>query len=80
MVVVSTTEGPYMIVKHPYILMEASVLVINKKDLAEAMEVDVQQLKKDALNIKPNLKVVFTNGRTGEGIPELIEALKISTL
>ncbi len=80
MVVVSTTEGPYMIVKHPYILMEASVIVINKKDLAEAMEVDVQQLKKDALNIKPNLKVVFTNGRTGEGIPELIEALKISTL
>ncbi|MFC1502405.1 hydrogenase nickel incorporation protein HypB [bacterium] len=80
MVVVSTTEGPYMIVKHPYILMEASVLAINKKDLAEAMEVDIQQLKKDALNIKPDLKVVFTNGRTGEGIPELIEALKISTL
>ena len=80
MVVVSTTEGPYMIVKHPYIIMEASVLAINKKDLAEAMEVDIQQLKKDALNIKPNLKVVFTNGRTGEGIPELIEALKISTL
>ena len=80
MVVVSTTEGPYMIVKHPYILMEASVLAINKKDLAEAMEVDIQQLKKDALNIKPDLKVIFTNGRTGEGIPELIEALKISTL
>ena len=77
MVVVSTTEGPYMIVKHPYILMEASVVVINKKDLAEAMEVDIQQLKEDALKIKPDLKVVFTNGRTGEGIPELIEALNI---
>lgn len=77
MVVVSTTEGPYMIVKHPYILMESSVLAINKIDLADAMEVDINQLKKDALNIKPNLKIVFTNGRTGQGIPELIEALSL---
>jgi len=76
-VVVSTTEGPYMIVKHPYILMDASIIVINKIDLAEAMDVDLNQLKKDALNIKPELKVVFTNGRTGEGIKELIEALNL---
>lgn len=76
-VVVSTTEGPYMIVKHPYILMDASVVVINKIDLAKAMEVDLDQLKKDALNIKPELKVVFTNGRTGEGIKELINALNL---
>ena len=75
MVVVSTTEGPYMIVKHPFILADASVLVINKIDLAEAMEVDPEQLKADALNIKPSLRVLFTNGRTGEGVPELIEAL-----
>lgn len=76
-VVVSTTEGPYMIVKHPYILLESSVLVINKTDLAQAMEVDIHQLKKDALNIKPDLKVVFTNGRSGEGIQDLIEALNL---
>ena len=77
MVVVSTTEGPYMVVKHPYILMTASVLAVNKIDLAEAMGVDIHQLKKDALNIKPDIRVVFTNGRTGEGIPQLIEALRL---
>jgi hydrogenase nickel incorporation protein HypB len=76
-VVVSTTEGPYMIVKHPFILMDASILVINKMDLAEAMEVHVDQLKQDALQIKPSLKVVFTNGRTGQGVSELITALKL---
>lgn len=76
-VVVSTTEGPYMIVKHPYILMEASVLVINKIDLADVMEVNLHRLKKDALNIKPNIKVVFTNGRSGHGIPELITDLNL---
>ncbi len=78
MVVVSTTEGPYMIIKHPYILLDASVLVINKTDLAQAMEVDINQLKKDALHIKPSLKIVFTNGKRGEGILNLIKALQLS--
>ena len=76
-VVVSTTEGPYMITKHPYILMEASVVVINKIDLAGAMQVDIEKLKSDARSVKPDLHVVFTNARTGEGIPDLVEALKI---
>lgn len=77
MVVVSTTEGPYMIVKHPYIFQEATVVAVNKVDLADAMEVDLDQLKADAQKVKPGIKVVFTNARTGEGIPELIAALGI---
>lgn len=76
-VVVSTTEGPYMVVKHPYILMDASMLVVNKVDLADAMQVDIDQLKRDALTIKPGLKVVFTNARTGEGVENLINGLEI---
>jgi hydrogenase nickel incorporation protein HypB len=78
MVVVSTTEGPYMIVKHPYILREASTLAINKIDLAGSMDVDPEQLRADALKIKPDLHVVLTNGRTGEGIEKLIQALKLT--
>ena len=77
MVVVSVTEGPYMIVKHPYIFQNASVAAINKIDLAEPMEVDTQKLMQDALKIKPGIKVILTNGRTGEGIPELIESLNL---
>ncbi len=76
-VIVSTTEGPYMIQKHPYILMDASVLVINKIDLAEVMKVDPEQLKSDALKIKPCLEIAFTNGRTGEGIQSLIQVLNL---
>lgn len=77
MVVVSVTEGPYMIVKHPYILAEAAALAINKIDLAEAMQVDLDQLKREALQIKPGIQVVFTNGRTGEGVAELLRILKV---
>lgn len=78
MVVVSTTEGPYMIVKHPYILLECTTCTINKVDLAESMEVDIEQLKLDALKVKPGIQVVYTNGRTGRGIPELIHALSLA--
>ena len=77
LVVVSVTEGPYMIVKHPHIFQGASVLAINKIDLAKAMDVDPEQLKADARRIQPNIHVVSTNARTGEGIPELIDALKL---
>lgn len=75
-VVISVTEGPYMVVKHPYIFMDAEVVVINKLDLAEAMGVDMDQLEKDALKIKPNLRVIRTNCLTGEGVDQVIEVLK----
>jgi len=74
-VVISVTEGPYMVVKHPLIFMDADVAVINKKDLAQAMGVEVKELKADVREINPNVKVVATNGRSGEGVKEVVDAL-----
>lgn len=74
-VVVSVTEGPYMVVKHPFIFMEADVVLINKVDLAQAMEVNVKKLQKDVQKINPRARVVATNLRSGEGVKEVIEAL-----
>ncbi len=76
-VVISVTEGPYMVVKHPFIFMDADLAVINKKDLAQAMGVDIQKLKSDAKKINPNVKVVATNGRSGEGVKEVIDELEL---
>ncbi len=76
-VVVSVTEGPYMVVKHPFIFMDADVVVINKLDLAQAMGVDVKKLEKDAKAINPEAKVVATNCRSGEGIIKVIDALEL---
>jgi len=74
-VVVSVTEGEYMIKKKQDIFRVADVGVINKKDMAPYMGVDVQELVRDALNANPNIKVVVTSTRTGDGIGELISAL-----
>lgn len=75
LVVVSVTEGPYMIIKHPFIFMDADVVAINKTDLAKAMDVDVRKLEKDVKTINPKAKVVATNARTGEGIEAIAKAL-----
>ena len=76
-VVVSVTEGPYMIVKHPFTFMNADVMVINKKDLAETMKIDTKQLEKQVKAIKPDVKVAVTNAISGEGVEELIKALEL---
>lgn len=74
-VVVSVTEGPYTVVKHPFIFMDADVAVINKIDLCQAMGVKPEELKKQLLRIKPSLKVAKTNCITGEGIEKVVKSL-----
>ena len=76
-VVVSVTEGPYMIVKHPFTFMNADAMVINKKDLAQTMRIDTRQLEAQAKEIKPDLKVMVTSALSGEGIEELIRSLEL---
>ena len=76
-VVVSVTEGPYMVVKHPLIFQIAHVAVINKVDLATAMGVDPDMLARDALRVSSKIKVVKTNARAGQGIDAFVEALDL---
>ncbi|MBM1154847.1 hydrogenase nickel incorporation protein HypB [archaeon] len=75
LVVVSVTEGPYVVVKHPYIFMEADLAVVNKVDLAEAMGVDVGALEEAIRAVNPAIEVVRTCCRTGEGVEEVARAL-----
>lgn len=74
-VVVSVTEGEYMVVKHPLIFASSDVAVINKIDLAEAMGVNPDKLAQEAKEIKPRIRAVKTSMKTGEGTGEVIEAL-----
>lgn len=72
LVVISTTEGPYMVLKHPMMFYEADSVAINKIDLAEAMGVNPSKLKDDIAKINPNAKVVFTSCRNNLGIEQTI--------
>lgn len=74
-VVISVTEGEYMVVKHPLIFLSSDIAVINKTDLAEAMGVNPDKLAEEAKKINPRIRVVKTSMKTGEGVEEVIEAL-----
>jgi hydrogenase nickel incorporation protein HypB len=75
LVVTSVTEGPYTIVKHPYIFREADVIVLNKIDLAKPMKVNMSQFGKDARKINPQATFVKTNALSGVGITKVIKGL-----
>ena len=74
-VVVSVTEGPYMVKKHPHMFLGASIVVVNKIDLAEAMGVSVTDLANDVHTLKPDIKVIPTSCKTGAGVQEVASAL-----
>ncbi len=77
LLLLSVTEGPYMALKHPIMVRQADVAVINKVDLADAMEVDVEELADDVRSVHPQIEVVSTVARAGEGIGDVIEALEL---
>ncbi len=74
-VVVSVTEGPYTVLKHPFIFKEADVVVLNKMDMAKAMKVSPAKLERDAKRVNPRAIFVKTNALKGVGISRIIQVL-----
>ncbi len=74
-VVVSVTEGPYMVKKHPHMFLGAELVVINKMDLAEAMGVSAEALARDVHTLKPDIQVIPTSCKTGAGLDEVAAGL-----
>ncbi len=77
LVVISVTEGPYMVLKHSRTFMDADTVVINKLDLAAAMNVNADRLEADVRLVNSSATVVKTNCRDGVGINRVIESLGI---
>ncbi len=75
-VIVSTTEGDDKPLKYPGMFRNASVLIINKIDLLPYVNCNLELLKRNALQINPNLTVFETSCTTNAGIPEWCEWLK----
>jgi hydrogenase nickel incorporation protein HypB len=75
--VVSTTEGEWVIEKHPMLFKMSHVAVINKVDLAERLGTDIQKMIDDAKQINPDIQVLTTSAKTGKNIEKLIEILEL---
>ena len=75
-VLVSTTEGDDKPLKYPAMFRVADIVIINKVDLLEYVDFDVETVKKNALQINPNLKFYETSCKTGSGLDEWLSWLE----
>ncbi len=76
-IIVSITEGEWVIEKHPMLFKMSDIAVINKLDLLDVMDINIEKMVKDAEKINPNIKIIKTSALTGDSIPNLINALGI---
>lgn len=76
-VVISVTEGDDMIRKHPLIFSRSELTVLNKVDLAEPMDVDLETIEEDHREVNPHGTLIKTNAKDGEGIEEVAEFLDL---
>ncbi len=75
--VVSISEGEHVIIKHPLLLKACDFLLINKIDLLDVLDVDIERMVNDAKEINPNLRIFTISTETGENISKLVDALEI---
>ncbi len=73
--VTSVTEGPYVFQKHPITFKMSQLAIINKIDLAPAMEIVVDDIIKGAHDLYPQLEIIPTSAKTGAGMDILAEKI-----
>ena len=73
--VTSVTEGPYVFQKHPITFKISQLAVLNKIDLAPAMEINVDTVISQANELYPLLEIVPTSVKTGVGMDVLAKRI-----
>lgn len=72
-VVVSVSEGDDIVEKHPVIFSTADLIIVNKIDIAEAVNADADKMVRDARLINPRIGVLKMSLKTGEGFGEWLD-------
>jgi hydrogenase nickel incorporation protein HypB len=66
--IVSITEGDDKPLKYPDIFAVASLILVNKIDLAPYLDADVDRLIGNARRVNPDVEVLTVSARTGQGL------------
>ncbi|MBA3749210.1 MAG: hydrogenase nickel incorporation protein HypB [Solirubrobacterales bacterium] len=68
--VCSVTEGEDKPLKYPLMFRACELVVINKVDLLQYLEFDVDRLEANILQVNPQATVMRVSAKTGEGVEE----------
>ena len=73
--VLSITEGDDKPMKYPLLFRESGAVILNKVDIVQFTDVDLEALCKDIRIINPDIRIFEVSARTGEGITEWVQWL-----
>jgi urease accessory protein len=73
--VIDTSDGDDIPRKKGPGIVRSDILVINKVDLAPYVGANVENMVRDASQVRSGRKVILTNCKTGEGIEALVDHL-----
>ena len=79
-VVVSVSEGDDIILKHPMIFKTTDLAVINKVDIAEAVDSDPEKMRRDILSLNPDVPVLLTSKHSWESLEAWIDFIEIELM
>jgi len=68
--VYSVTEGEEKPLKYPLMFRSADLVLVNKVDLLEHLDFDVEQFLGNLDAVNPGVRRVLTSARTGQGVDE----------
>ena len=79
-VIVSVSEDDDIVLKHPVIFKTSDMAVINKVDIAAAVDVDPQTMIRDVTSLNPNIPILLTSKKQEETLKEWTSALENAML
>jgi hydrogenase nickel incorporation protein HypB len=68
--VYSVTEGEEKPLKYPLMFRSADLVLVNKVDLLEHLDFDLEQFLGNLEAVNPGVRTVLTSARTGQGVDE----------
>ena len=75
-VILSVPEGHDKPLKYPLMFQVADILIINKIDVINYFDFDLEKVKAYALMRNPKLKIFTISAKTGEGLDEVASFIK----
>jgi hydrogenase nickel incorporation protein HypB len=74
--ILSTPEGDDKVLKYPAIFSRISVLLINKMDIADRLDFDVEKVTRECRSLNVHCDIFKIAAKTGLGVDALCEYLK----
>jgi len=73
--ILSVPEGHDKPLKYPLMFSICDLVLINKIDVAQYFDFDIEECKRNIYLRNPKAKVILISAKTGEGIPEFADWL-----